>query len=244
MMYPRSNKQTVKRPRTSSPSPSALSKQSIPVSQPVSEEDETKSKVNGAIRPKRGVLARNQRDKETKEPEEQQEEEEEIEQPEPVTRRKSRSEKKRGDGELKPLNKNLCVYLKNADSHGEQNPITKVKRHRQNLPHQRQPPHPANLTYRNQLQGLQFPSQSQQHHHLLHVNRRESPAVLLLVGEVDWGAINIHEIETLTEMAPTRQIRRMEAISAIMGEDHPVSAGPMEHRPMEQNPTKEENLVT
>ncbi|PCG98623.1 Zinc finger, PHD-finger [Penicillium occitanis (nom. inval.)] len=90
------NKQAIKRPRTSSPSPSAVSKLSVPPSQPVSE-DESKPKTNGANRPKRGVSGRNQKDKETKEPEEQPEEEEEIEQPEPITRRKSRSEKKRED---------------------------------------------------------------------------------------------------------------------------------------------------
>ncbi|CRG87716.1 Putative histone deacetylase complex subunit cti6 [Talaromyces islandicus] len=86
------NKQAaVKRPRTSSPSPSAVSKQSMPASQPVSE-DETKTKMNGANRPKRAAPSRNQRDKETKEPEEP-----ESERVDTAGRRKSRSEKKRGD---------------------------------------------------------------------------------------------------------------------------------------------------
>lgn len=79
-----------------------MSKLSLPPSQPVSE-DESKPKTNGANRPKRGVSGRNQKDKEAKEPEEpeeQPEEEEEIEQPEPITRRKSRSEKKREEGKL------------------------------------------------------------------------------------------------------------------------------------------------
>lgn len=74
-----------------------MSKLSVPPSQPVSE-DESKPKTNGANRPKRGVSGRNQKDKETKKPEEQPEEEEEIEQTEPITRRKSRSEKKREEG--------------------------------------------------------------------------------------------------------------------------------------------------
>jgi hypothetical protein len=94
-----SNKQAIKRPRTSSPSPSAVSKQSVPPSEPVSE-DESKPKTNGANRPKRGVSGRNQKEKEIQEPEEQQEEEEETEQPEPITRRKSRSEKKREEGKF------------------------------------------------------------------------------------------------------------------------------------------------
>ncbi|EED17509.1 transcriptional regulator (Cti6), putative [Talaromyces stipitatus ATCC 10500] len=87
------NKQAVKRPRTGSPSPPAVSKQSIPPSQPVSE-DEAKPKTNGVNRAKRGASGRGQKEKEVKEPEEQQEEEE-TEQPGPIPRRKSRSEKKR-----------------------------------------------------------------------------------------------------------------------------------------------------
>lgn len=64
----------------------------MPASQPVSE-DETKSKMNGANRHKRAAPARNQREKETKEPEEQ-----DPERVDTAARRKSRSEKKRGDG--------------------------------------------------------------------------------------------------------------------------------------------------
>lgn len=75
-----------------------MSKQSVPPSEPVSE-DESNPKTNGANRPKRGVSGRNQKEKEIQEPGEQQEEEE-TEQPEPITRRKSRSEKKREEGKF------------------------------------------------------------------------------------------------------------------------------------------------
>lgn len=51
--------------------------------------------MNGTNRPKRAAPARNQRDKETKEPEEQ-----EAERVDAAGRRKSRSEKKRGDGKF------------------------------------------------------------------------------------------------------------------------------------------------
>lgn len=83
------NKQIAKRQRTSSPSPSALSKQSIPASQPPSD-DELKSKANGVKKP-RGPPSRNPREKDTKELEEPEAERPEI-------RRKSRSERRRGEG--------------------------------------------------------------------------------------------------------------------------------------------------
>lgn len=104
------NKQAIKRPRTSSPSPSALSKQSNSISQPASE-DEAKSKTNGASRPKRGIPGRSQRDKETKEPEEQEEEDEETKRTEPVMRRKSRSEKRRGEGKFGSFN--VASFIRN-----------------------------------------------------------------------------------------------------------------------------------
>jgi hypothetical protein len=66
----------------------------MPGSQPVSE-DETKTKMNGANKPKRAPPPRSQREKETKEPEEQ-----EAERVDPAARRKSRSEKRRGDGRV------------------------------------------------------------------------------------------------------------------------------------------------
>lgn len=78
-----SNKQSAKRPRTSSPSPSSLSKQSNSNSQPDSDDD-TKSKASapGASKKPRGAAARAQKD--TREAEKGQEKE----RPEPTTRRK------------------------------------------------------------------------------------------------------------------------------------------------------------
>ena len=61
-------------------------------SQPVSEDESKKPATNGVRRQR--AASRSQRDKETKEPEEP-----ETEQPEVATRRKSRSERQKGDGE-------------------------------------------------------------------------------------------------------------------------------------------------
>ncbi|BCR94706.1 putative transcriptional regulator (Cti6) [Aspergillus luchuensis] len=82
-------KQATKRQRTSSPSPGAVSK-SNPASQPVSEDESKKPATNGVRRQR--AASRSQRDKETKEPEEP-----EAEQPEAPPRRKSRSERQKGD---------------------------------------------------------------------------------------------------------------------------------------------------
>ncbi|KAJ5461709.1 uncharacterized protein N7458_003261 [Penicillium daleae] len=98
-MAPRLNKrsrsesesQGSKRPRTTSPSPTAVSKQSLPPSQPPSD-DESKSKVTNGTRRQRAA-SRGQRDNEpTKEPEEP-----EPEVPETATRRKERSNRRKGD---------------------------------------------------------------------------------------------------------------------------------------------------
>ncbi|OJJ48365.1 hypothetical protein ASPZODRAFT_14505 [Penicilliopsis zonata CBS 506.65] len=84
------NRQASKRPRTSSPSPTAASKQSNPASQPVSE-DESKTKLvtNGAKKPR--PIPRTQRDKESKDIEEA-----ELEHAE-SNRRKVRTERRKGD---------------------------------------------------------------------------------------------------------------------------------------------------
>lgn len=87
-----------KRPRTGSPSPTAVSKQSNPVSQPPSD-DESKPKpaTNGTRRQR--AASRGQRDKEpTKEPEEP-----EVEAPEPDNNRKERTNRRKGDGEFQHL---------------------------------------------------------------------------------------------------------------------------------------------
>lgn len=91
MLFPTSSfKQVLKRPRTSSPSPTAASKQSNSVSQPASEdESKTKAITNGAKKQK--MVSRNQREKETKEPEEP-----EPERPDTANRRKGRTD--RNDG--------------------------------------------------------------------------------------------------------------------------------------------------
>jgi hypothetical protein len=86
------SRQAAKRQRTSSPSPSSLSKPSNPVSQPASD-DESKAKTNGSAKKQpRVTSARNQRDKDAKE------EEVEPERPETATRRKSRPDRRKGDG--------------------------------------------------------------------------------------------------------------------------------------------------
>ncbi|KAH8701738.1 hypothetical protein BGW36DRAFT_394558 [Talaromyces proteolyticus] len=119
------HKEGVKRPRTSSQSPSGLSN-SNPASQPVSE-DEEKARLNGANRPKRAPPARNQRDKETKEPEEQ-----ETERPETATRRKSRSEKRKGDEsdheiEASPTKPPASVPVPNEPEPSETAPETPIQ---------------------------------------------------------------------------------------------------------------------
>ncbi|OKP09702.1 hypothetical protein PENSUB_4973 [Penicillium subrubescens] len=87
-----SESQGSKRPRTTSPSPTAVSKQSVPPSQPPSD-DESKPKATNGTRRQRAA-SRGQRDKEpTKEPEEP-----EPEVPETGTRRKERSNRRKGDG--------------------------------------------------------------------------------------------------------------------------------------------------
>ncbi|OOQ91271.1 putative transcriptional regulator (Cti6) [Penicillium brasilianum] len=86
-----SNRQGSKRPRTTSPSPTAASKQSPPPSQPPSD-DETQPKATNGTRRQRAT-SRGQRDKEpTKEPEEP-----EPEVPETVPRRKERSIRRKGE---------------------------------------------------------------------------------------------------------------------------------------------------
>ncbi|KAF7592621.1 hypothetical protein BBP40_012643 [Aspergillus hancockii] len=86
------HKQTTKRPRTSSPSPSAVSnKQSNSTSQPASEDEKAKAVTNGTRRQR--AASRGQRDKETKDAEEP-----EAEQPEIMNRRKGRPERRKGDG--------------------------------------------------------------------------------------------------------------------------------------------------
>lgn len=94
MLTQTSFKQAPKRQRTSSPSPTAVSKQSNSVSQPASD-DESKAKTitNGAK--KERAVSRNQRDKETKEPEEP-----ELERPETANRRKARADRRKGEGEF------------------------------------------------------------------------------------------------------------------------------------------------
>ncbi|KAI9045327.1 putative transcriptional regulator (Cti6) [Aspergillus affinis] len=84
-------KQAPKRQRTSSPSPGAASKQSVPPSQPASDDEKTKAATNG-IRRQRAV-SRSQRDKETKEVEEP-----EAESSEATTRRKGKTDKRKSDG--------------------------------------------------------------------------------------------------------------------------------------------------
>ncbi|CEJ60192.1 hypothetical protein PMG11_08776 [Penicillium brasilianum] len=86
-----SESQGSKRPRTTSPSPTAASKQSPPPSQPPSD-DETQPKATNGTRRQRAT-SRGQRDKEpTKEPEEP-----EPEAPETVPRRKERSIRRKGE---------------------------------------------------------------------------------------------------------------------------------------------------
>ncbi|OXV11972.1 hypothetical protein Egran_00265 [Elaphomyces granulatus] len=87
------NRQTAKRQRTRSPSPSSLSKQSNSISQPASDDDSKgKAAFNGGSKKPRGVSARGQREKEPKEPKETEEADAET-----VSRRKSRSDRRRGD---------------------------------------------------------------------------------------------------------------------------------------------------
>jgi hypothetical protein len=101
--YRRSNRQTAKRQRTRSPSPSSLSKQSNSISQPASDDDSKgKAALNGGSKKPRGVSARGQREKEPKEPKETEEADAET-----VSRRKSRSDRRRGDGML--LLDGLCL---------------------------------------------------------------------------------------------------------------------------------------
>lgn len=91
MFFPTSSfKQLPKRQRTSSPSPTAASKQGNSISQPASE-DESKAKAttNGAKKQK--PTSRNQREKETKEPEEP-----EPERPDTANRRKGRTDQNDG----------------------------------------------------------------------------------------------------------------------------------------------------
>ncbi|EEP78877.1 conserved hypothetical protein [Uncinocarpus reesii 1704] len=87
-------KQTAKRQRTSSPSPSSItSKQTLSQSQPVSEDEKTKAVVNGNKKT-RGIVTRNQREKEVLALEKEAEKET-I--PEVSGRRKGRSERRKGD---------------------------------------------------------------------------------------------------------------------------------------------------
>ncbi|KAJ9269958.1 hypothetical protein DTO212C5_3928 [Paecilomyces variotii] len=87
-------KQVVKRQRTASPSPSAVSKQSNPASQPPSDDESKKASTNGAKK-RKGSTSRNQRERETKEPEETSE----TGPAESNNRRKGRSDRRKGDAE-------------------------------------------------------------------------------------------------------------------------------------------------
>ncbi|TPX24094.1 hypothetical protein DIZ76_013437 [Coccidioides immitis] len=85
-------KQTAKRQRTSSPSPSSIvSKQSRSRSQPVSEDEKSRAAVNGNKKT-RGIVTRNQREKEAPASEKEPEKEAEI-----AGRRKGRSERRKAD---------------------------------------------------------------------------------------------------------------------------------------------------
>lgn len=115
-----------KRQRTSSPSPTAASKQSNSISQPASE-DESKAKAttNGAKKQK--TASWNQREKETKEPEEP-----EPERPDTANRRKGRTD--RNDGELQThtlkraylIADERLTRLKSAESEHEVGSSTKT----------------------------------------------------------------------------------------------------------------------
>lgn len=94
MLTQTSFKQAPKRQRTSSPSPTAVSKQSNSISQPASD-DESKAKATTNGAKKERAVSRNQRDKETKEPEEP-----ESERPETANRRKARADRRKGEGEF------------------------------------------------------------------------------------------------------------------------------------------------
>ncbi|KAJ5191306.1 Zinc finger PHD-type [Penicillium cinerascens] len=83
--------QDSKRPRTTSPSPTAVSKESHPVSQPPSD-DESKSKAMNGTRRQR-ANSRSQRDKEPA----KDTEDVEPEAPETASRRKERSNRRKGD---------------------------------------------------------------------------------------------------------------------------------------------------
>ncbi|PYH98715.1 hypothetical protein BO71DRAFT_425956 [Aspergillus ellipticus CBS 707.79] len=84
------HKHTTKRPRTSSPSPGLVSK-SNPASRPASDDESKAKPVTNGVRRQR-ASSRGQRDKETKGPEEP-----EVEQPDTGSRRKGRSERRKGD---------------------------------------------------------------------------------------------------------------------------------------------------
>ncbi|KAJ5176648.1 Zinc finger PHD-type [Penicillium canariense] len=91
-----SETQGSKRPRTTSPSPTAASKQSLPPSQPPSDDESNLPATNGTRRQR--AASRGQRDKEPiKEPEEP-----EPEAPETGARRKDRPNRRKGDGECHP----------------------------------------------------------------------------------------------------------------------------------------------
>ncbi|GAD97665.1 transcriptional regulator (Cti6), putative [Paecilomyces variotii No. 5] len=86
-------KQVVKRQRTASPSPSALSKQSNSASQPPSDDESKKANANGAKK-RKGSTSRSQHERDTKEPEETSEAG-----PAESNRRKGRSDRRKGDTE-------------------------------------------------------------------------------------------------------------------------------------------------
>ncbi|KAL4920855.1 hypothetical protein BDW62DRAFT_175417 [Aspergillus aurantiobrunneus] len=85
-------RQATKRQRTSSPSPDINSRQSNPAS-PVATDDESKSRVNTNDNRKQRATSRGQREKDTKEPDDP-----EAEQAEAASRRKGRSDRRKGEG--------------------------------------------------------------------------------------------------------------------------------------------------
>ncbi|KAL4788663.1 hypothetical protein BJX76DRAFT_344777 [Aspergillus varians] len=86
------HRQATKRPRTSSPSPDINSKHDNPVS-PVVSDDESKSRANTNGHRKQRATSRGQREKDAKEPDDP-----ETEQAEAASRRKGRSDRRKGEG--------------------------------------------------------------------------------------------------------------------------------------------------
>lgn len=99
------NRQSSKRPRTTSPSPIPPTKPSNPPSRAPSD-DESKAKATNGTR-KQGVTSRGQRDKESV----AHDEEGEPEAPETGNRRKERTNRRKADGECCPCDRRLVSNL-------------------------------------------------------------------------------------------------------------------------------------